>query len=210
MVNTLWSFGDSYTEGYHVSWAKEYIKWKGYKPLNFSDILSRDLSFVKMNMGKSGCDNYTIFETICRNIDEIKENDFVIIGWSNTVRFRLATNNNTWSTLLPGYDHNISIFDHVSKESIDEILVNRESYKFAHEIDSWIKIINKALPNNDIIHWTPFGGAIETCEFIRCVTIFEESKGAVDDGHYGEIGHRELSEIFKTKYTKPIVKKPLI
>lgn len=209
MANTLWSFGDSYTEGFGF-WAKEYIAWKGYKPLNFSDIISKDLSLIKKNMGIGGCDNYTIFESICKNIGEIKENDFVIIGWSSQVRFRLVTKNDTWVTLRPGDNHNISLFDHLSDQTINEILLNRDSYRFAHEIDAWIKIINKALPNNDIIHWTPFGGAITTCEFIRCVTVSEESKGAVDDGHYGEIGHRELSEIFKTKHTKPIVKKPLI
>jgi hypothetical protein len=208
-MNTLWTFGDSYTEGFGY-WAKKYIEWKGYKPLNFSDILSCDLSFIKKNMGNGGSDNYTIFETFCKNVNEIKENDFVIIGWSNHARFRLVTKNDTWVSLRPGDDHDLSLFDYLSKQSIDEMLLNRSSYKFAHEIDSWIKLIDIALPKTDIIHWTPFGGAITTCEFIRCVTVTEESYGEVDDGHYGEIGHRELSEIFKTRYTKPIVKRSLI
>ena len=209
MANTLWTFGDSYTDGFG-HWAKKYIKWKGYKPLNFSDIISKDLSFVKKNMGNEGCDNYTIFETICKNIDEIKENDFVIIGWSSPIRFRLTTKWNTWVTLIPGHDHDPSIFDHVSKQSVDEILVNRGSYRFAHEVDSWIRLINRALPKTDVIHWTPFGGAITKCEYIRLLTVSEESEGAVDDGHYGETGHSELAEIFKTRYTKPIVKRSLI
>lgn len=210
MANTLWSFGDSYTEGYGLPWARDYIKWKGYKPLNFSDLLAKDLNLFPKNLAKGGSDNYTIFESICENIDDIKKDDFVIIGWSNPVRFRLATNNNTWSTLLPGNDHNISIFDHLSKESINEILVNRGSYKFAHEIDSWIKIINKALPENDVINWTPFGESMTQCEFIRCTTIVEETKKEVDNGHYGETGHMELFELFRTQYTKPIIKKSLI
>jgi hypothetical protein len=161
-------------------------------------------------MGDGGSDNYTIFETLCKNIEEIKENDFVIIGWSNHPRFRLVTKNDTWVSLRPGDDHDLSLFDHLSKQSIDEIMLNRSSYKFAHEVDSWIKLIDKALPKTDIIHWTPFGGAITKCEFIRCQTVSEESDGIVDDGHYGEMGHRELAEIFKTRYTKPIFKRSLI
>jgi hypothetical protein len=210
MYNTLWSFGDSYTEGFSPHWAKKYIEWKGYKPSNFSDLLCKDMHFFLRNLGSGGSDNYSIFDEICKNIDQIKENDFVIIGWSNPIRFRLATKSDTWASIRPGDDHNTDLFDHLSKESIDEILVNRESYLFAHEVDSWIKIINKALPNNDVIHWTPFGGAITKCEFIRCQTVSEETNLQVDDGHYGENGHRELFEIFKTRYTKPIIKRPII
>jgi hypothetical protein len=209
MANTLWTFGDSFTEGFG-HWAKKYIEWKGYKPPNFSDILSKDLSFIKKNMGEGGSDNYTIFENICKNIWEIKENDFVIIGWSTPVRFRLTTKNDTWVSIRPGDDTNLSLFDHLSKQSIDEILLNRSSYKFAHEVDSWIRLINRALPKTDIIHWTPFGGAITKCEYIRLLTVSEESEGVVDDGHYGEVGHSELAEIFKSRYTKPIVKRSLI
>jgi hypothetical protein len=209
MANTLWTFGDSYTEGFGF-WAKEYIKWKGYKPFNFTDILSRDFGFIKKNMGLGGSDNYSIFETFCKNIEKIKEDDFVIIGWSNHIRFRLATKNDTWVSLRPGDSHDLSLFEHLSKQSIDEILLNRSSYKFAHEVDSWIKLINIALPKTDIIHWTPFGGAITKCEFIRCQTVSEETDLAVDDGHYGEAGHKELSEKFIGGYTKEIVKRPLI
>lgn len=210
MANTLWTFGDSYTEGFGPPWAEEYLRWKGYKPSNFAELLSTEFHFILKNLGVGGADNYSIFEAICRNIENIKDNDFVIIGWSSHMRFRLATKSDTWATLRPGDDHNIELFDHLSKETIDEILVNRGSYKFAHEINSWIKIINRALPNTDVIHWTPFGEAIPDCEFIRCQTVSEETNLEVDNGHYGEVGHRELFEYFGPRYTKPIVKRSLI
>jgi hypothetical protein len=210
MVNTLWTFGDSYTEGFGLPWSKKYIDWKGYKPKSFGELLSRELQLVLKNLGKGGSDNHTIFESICKNIDQIRDDDMVIIGWSNSLRFRLATNSDTWANLLPGDDPDLSLFDNISKQTIEEIHLNRASYKFAHEIDSWIKIINKALLKTDVIHWTPFGGSIPTCEFIRCSIISEESEGVVQNGHYGEDGHKELFNIFKERYTKPIIKRPLI
>ena len=103
MANTLWTFGDSYTEGFGY-WAKKYIEWKGYKPLNFSDILSRDLSFIRKNMGEGGSDNYGIFETLCKNIGEIKENDFVIIGWSTWEREEWFFQNQYYNVNASGHD----------------------------------------------------------------------------------------------------------
>ena len=210
MANTLWTFGDSYTEGFESDWANDYIKWKGYKPEGFSDLLSRDLSLYQRNLAVSGVGNHSIFESVCKNIDQINENDFVIIGWTNTSRFRLVNENDNWVNLIPLIDENLSLFNIISKRTVEETLVNRRSIRFSQEIDLWIKIINKALPKTDIIHWTPFPYQMKNCDFIKCTTIAEESDSKINDWHYGEQGHQDLFKIFKTRYTKPIVKKNLI
>jgi len=210
MSNTLWSFGDSYTEGFVSDWANDYIKWKGYKPEGFSDLLSRDLSLYQKNLAISGVSNYSIFESVCKNIDQINENDFVIIGWTSTSRFRLVDENDNWVNLIPLIDENLPLFNIISKRTVEETIANRGSIRFSQEIDSWIKIINKALPKTDIIHWTPFECQMKNCDFIKCTTIEEESGSKINDRHYGEKGHRDLFDVFKNRYTKPIIKKSLI
>ena len=100
--------------------------------------------FSRENLSVGGNDNYTIFQTFCDNVEYIKNNDIVIIGWTSYCRFRLTDKNN-WQQILPTVDFKI---DGISKQTIDEIFINRESSgKYVDEINSWIKLINLYLKN---------------------------------------------------------------
>ena len=68
MKKTLWTFGDSFTESFGTTkgrnWIDNYIDWKGYVPKVYGEIISDEMGFELVNLGKGGSDNYSIFQNI--------------------------------------------------------------------------------------------------------------------------------------------------
>jgi hypothetical protein len=196
---TLWTFGDSFTEQYNSKypWSEKYIKWKGHTPIVYGQLLSQELNFNLRNLGIGGYDNYSIFESFIKIIDEIKPDDVLVFGWSHTVRFRLVNQHGVWSPILPAYKNN---FNNVSDNTINEVLINRTNSLYENELNNFIKIINFSLKKNIIIHWTPFTKTTIAKHIGNLETIKQETNGEIDDGHYSENGQKELSNILKVLY----------
>jgi len=197
-MKRLWTFGDSFTEGYNEKheWSKNYIKWKGYTPKVYGEVIADRLDIDLKNIGQGGSDNYTILERVCENVDKIKDDDLIIIGWSNPVRFRLVgQDEKTWRSLVPNFDNKIDSFGKmISQSTLDEIFVNRDTSLYQHEVIHWIKLLNKTFKTNTIIHWTHAMHGTNLWNFGQCNRIITETKGEVNDGHYSEIGHIELAD----------------
>ncbi len=197
-MKRLWTFGDSFTEGYNEKheWSKNYIKWKGYTPKVYGEVIADRLDIDLKNIGQGGSDNYTILERVCENVDKIKDDDLIIIGWSNPVRFRLVgQDEKTWRFLVPNFDNKIDSFGKmISQSTLDEIFVNRDTSPYQHEVIHWIKLLNKTFKTNTIIHWTHAMHGTNLWNFGQCNRIITETKGEVNDGHYSEIGHIELAD----------------
>lgn len=201
MSKKLWTFGDSFTAFFNDKdgWANQYIKWKGYKPKVYGEIIAEKLGYELVNLGRGSSDNYRILETICINSTNIKENDLIIIGWSSSVRFRLVTDDKyeIWEPVLPNvekHSYKLTFKNTISENTLNEILYNRKSTRYVEEVNNWTLLIDKAFGNNKVIHWSPFGnmGSINTIR--GCNRIYEETNGEVADGHYSEIGQKELAD----------------
>lgn len=198
-MNKLWIFGDSFSARWNSKWVwtHDYLLYKGYKPKQFFNIISEKYNLSVENKAIGGCDNYTIFQTICDNIDKISENDIVIVGWTQTVRFRIANpkydiwHKDKWIYLLANLDNADNIYKHISKSTYEEMLVNRMSDIYVEEVKSWIKIIKKALSNNKIIFW---GWSKYPDDNFKPVPISQETSGKVIDAHYGEIGQKMVGD----------------
>lgn len=197
-MKTLWTFGDSFTEGYNnkYEWSKSYIKWKGYTPKVYGEVIADRLNINLKNIGQGGSDNYTILERVCENVDKIKDGDLVIVGWSSPVRFRLVDKDEkTWRSLIPSFDNKIDSFGKmISQSTLDEIFVNRDTKPYQHEVIHWIKLLNKTFKSNIIMHWTHAFHGTNLWNFGQCNRIITETNGEVNDGHYSEIGHIELAD----------------
>jgi len=197
-MKTLWTFGDSFTEGYDkkYEWSKNYIKWKGYTPKVYGEVIADRLGINLKNIGQGGSDNYTILERVCENVDKIKDDDLIIIGWSSPVRFRLVgQDEKTWRSLIPSFDNKIDNFGKmISQSTLDEIFVNRDTKPYQHEVIHWIKLLNKTFKTNTIIHWTHAMHGTTLWNFGQYNRIITETNGEVNDGHYSEIGHIELAD----------------
>ena len=198
-MKRLWTFGDSFTEAYgdKHEWSNSYIKWKGYTPKVYGEVIADRLNINLKNIGQGGSDNYTILERVCENVDKIKNDDLIIIGWSSPVRFRLVgQDEKTWHSLIPNFDNNIDYFGKmISQSTLDEILVNRDTSPYQHEVIHWIKLLNKTFKSNIITHWTNSMHGTNLWNIGQCNRIWTETNGEINDGHYSEIGHIELADV---------------
>ncbi len=198
-MNKLWVFGDSFSARWNTKWdwTYDYLTYKGYKPKQFFNIISEKYNLSINNKSIGGCDNYTILQTICDNIDSIGENDVVIIGWTQHMRFRIANpkydiwHRDKWIYLLPNLENPQNMYGYISKSTFEEILINRDNDLFIDEVRSWIKMIKKSLPNNKILFWS---WPKYPDENFMPLPIREETSGKINDAHYGEEGHKTLAE----------------
>lgn len=195
---TVWTFGDSLTERFNpeLEWSNSYIKWKGYVPKVYGDFVSEMLNYDLQNLGKAGCDNYSIFETFCKAYPNIKDGDVVIIGWTSPVRFRLVDKNGEWNSLVPSFENYIQIFDGISEDTINQIMVNRDHSKYIDEVNNWISFINLVCINKKIVQWNTIKGEgeLNTYHFFEMEKIITETNGEVNDMHFSENGQMELSK----------------
>jgi lysophospholipase L1-like esterase len=199
-MNTVWTFGDSLTERYNPNfdWSKKYIEWKGYRPKVHGDFLSEMLNYELKNLGMGGSDNYTIFETFCKNINEIKVGDIVIIGWSDVGRFRLSNKNGHWLSIIPNHSNVSSYAKHITESTVNEILVNRTADIYVDEVNNWINLIKKSLNGVKLVNWSTFNFGKINGIFIHNTiieTISKETNNEVEDQHFSEKGQMKLAEI---------------
>jgi lysophospholipase L1-like esterase len=204
-MRNLWAFGDSNTESYNPihEWAKSYIEWKGFKPKVYVDLMAEHYGCSVNNFGLCGTNNYYIFQKICDNINQIKENDIVIVQWTETNRFRMVNDYNEWVDFYFTNKHNVEKLkkiEDVSIQTIQETLVNRLNDKYKEEIDSWESIIKKALGETKHIFWSPFTESAGYGKWVKSMeTISIETNRFIDDPHLSEDGQVKLSELLIKK-----------
>lgn len=197
-MNTVWAFGDSFTARYNENdwWGKEYIKYKGYKPKVYSELIAEKMNMEERNFAFGGSDNYSIFQLVCDNINDINDGDVVIIGWAPTTRFRVYDEQNkrfaminSKSTALSDNDIFIS---NLTNKTINEIHINRLDPIYESEILSWEKIIKRALKNNIVYFWKWSNNNQIDVNDYECIC--NETNNLITDCHWSEDGHRKFSE----------------
>jgi hypothetical protein len=205
----IWIFGDSFSVPFetHINnkcdWAIDYFNYKKEIPKTFGSVLSDLLKIDVTNLAIPGCDNYTMFHSYIKNIENIKKDDIVIIGWSEVGRFRLASKLNTWISFVPNFDNELKKMENISNQTIMEVCVNRLSDIYIDELNDFIKIMKYSLPNNIIYNWSPFlniRNSVANLEnIITPLGINVETNGLVNDYHYGEVAHLNLAMYFYKK-----------
>jgi len=188
---------------------QEYKDYLGRLPVHFADVIKDHFKFNKVfNYSIGGASNDTILQTIGSNIDKIHKDDYVIVGWSDLIRYRVLHRDIThWVHILPNSKTRIK--EESFKRSCIEELVHRD-IKYNYLIKNHISmrnLVTKALPCKHLF-WTPFTQKNKQIDFYpgflsRIVT---ETDGKVDDAHYGEEGMKQLGKILidKIKYNNLI------
>lgn len=233
-MKKLWVFGDSYTAEYYpvgesftVSNYDHYKAYRGgHLPEVWPTILGRKLDCEVKNLAVGGSANTNIFLSFLDVCEQLEENDRVIIGWANNIRFVAAHfGDNILNNILPcDSDFPETL---LSKNSIEEFFYNRTHLAWHKEIFGWIKIINLYcdLKKVKVHHWTSdaditvafnkidnekyisvldseYSGLMERIEKInyeqtgKHSRICDETNGKVKDGHFGEFGHIAQADFF--------------
>lgn len=243
-MGKLWVFGDSFSSSH--KWCihsylggdqnisdpsqykyliEKYLK-ENKIPKHFEDVLGEHFGLEvgrKLNHAGGGYSNMDIIESIGRNMNRIKEDDYVVIGWTDIRRLRLLNSNGEWTHIHPAGIEHMGGFDDMTQSfvnTIRRIMTLRyendrgeqwkPKEKLNIELKSFVNIVNKSLPKNTI-HWTPFyDGAAEIKtespfwipNWKTTMDIRKETNGEINDGHFSETGHielgKEMIEWFKT------------
>ncbi len=196
---------------------KKYYEYRGGNfPSTWSELLARNLKLELVNTAKWGSDNYRIFETFCNKIDEIEDSDTVIIGWSGVSRFSLYSEKYNILSSVNAWSANINDeFVDISKQTVDELLINRDNSRWIEEVYSWMKIIEKLskLIGFRVYFWSFFNEFQELYiahDIIKLggEHIITETNGEVANYHLGERGHivqsHYVANMLKKKYRKII------
>lgn len=228
-MSTLWIFGCSYSAEYtHRGVITEnFQQYKDYRngtlPEVWGKILSNNLGYEYINCADGGVGNDFIFEQVCKNSENFKKDDILIIQWSYMDRFRWVVNDEwrhtTSNTNIP----------FISQQFCDETFISRTHdlfIKTIFEFEKIIEVLSRAIGFN-VYFWS---GDYKISELIpkekklnkKYITskyikdkdkdndtifdeilfrrngqrIFEETDGAVDDNHFGESAHKIMSELF--------------
>ena len=231
----LWVFGDSFSDSHkwvinsyltgdrNVSDPPQYkyLIAKYLKenkiPKHFEDVLGEHFGLevgIKYNCAGGGFSNADIIESIGNNIHRIKEDDYVVIGWTDLRRIRLLNSDSQWTHIHPAGIENMGGFDDMTQSFINAIRrimtlryesdkgeAWRPKTKLDTEIKSFVNLINKALPKNTI-HWTPFNAWIRKRDqsmfwipyWQTTTDIRKETNGEIDDGHFSETGHIDIGK----------------
>jgi hypothetical protein len=220
-MNTLWTFGDSFTQSYIPpidrgrNWRNDYIEWKGYHTKVYPEFIAEKLNLNLINKGVGGCDNSYIFEEFCKVASQIQKNDIVIFGWTDVHRFRFFNDKNECGFFNvnvldkdagPIFSQEFfNTLDCLSVRTVEEILINRDSKMFLHELCNWINLINLFLKDINVIHWS-WDRNNSICKNIiistRYERIFDETKGSIIDYHWSENGQKMFSEHLIKKINK--------
>ena len=192
----LWVFGDSFSTPWSQTKGQHKRYWVEKNPIHFEQILLQKLDVgASTNLAITGLDNYSILESIGKNIQKIDESDYVLIGWSDITRYRTTRlNTNIWTTLTVNMV--IPKTEPVSPIYQEECFT-RDSQIVVEELESWIYILNRALPKNTL-HWTPFQDQVVHHKMdlftpnFKLKRIFEE--GEVEDNHMTGEAHKDISK----------------
>ena len=198
LKNKIWVFGDSYSTEFKGSeWSEKFVSYLGEQPKIFIEYLADKLNLYYENHSVGGADNYEIFERFCKNAPFINEDDIVIFGWSSIPRFRLATVDGKWLSMVPHHDNYLGDFEDISKQTVNEVMANRMSKNYAEEVNNWITLID--LQKFKSIHWTPFqhydGVKFKPVRILTPETITQTTNGDIVDGHFSNVGHKQLFNI---------------
>lgn len=218
-MNVVWAFGDSMTKyfGHGAYGDSPYEVWLGRNAKHCCDMVAEHFGYDVINKGQSGSSNNQIFSDFLKYHKDIKSGDIVIIGWSPIMRYRIGKlypansgKSIDWVQVwASGFNPKLEIActdnTYLTEEVANHLLLNRYEFKhlYSQEVNEWISFIKEwaELKNVKVVIWSwcdkTFGGEHSINLDIpikRRTDITKETNEAVGDGHYGEIGMRELAD----------------
>ena len=200
-MNTLWTFGDSFTAGWgctpEFGYYKKYYK-KGDKL--WVEMLAEEMELNLSNIGKNAASNDYIIDSIILNWKKIKENDFVVIGKTFTHRFDIPIKlENRWVTILDKFklDNGYNLFNEDEFETIvnfNYYFASNPLYKERQDLryDFLVKGLQER--NIKVYIWDVLSHAK-----LKFNTIQMDTNNEFIDGHFSFKGHIEFYKWISNK-----------
>tara|TARA_B100000900_G_scaffold326434_1_gene286425 strand:- start:916 stop:1602 length:687 start_codon:yes stop_codon:yes gene_type:complete len=214
-MNTLWTFGDSFTYGWglvehkwHTESAKqyfdEYVDSSKDKP--WPNLLSNKLNVKLENHADNGLSNYDIIDRIIEQSPNIKKGDYVVVCKSFSGRMRFPINETEWELFTSG-EILQTLEDKMDSHLIDLVgmdkfktLIDYE-YHFAHHPlykERQDKIINHLIYTLHEINQIS-NSYITSIDELRpwngIETVTNHTNWKIEDYHPSVNGHRAISKL---------------
>jgi hypothetical protein len=209
-MQTLWTFGDSFTFGHGCRedcHFKPYLTYKKEGDDIWPNHLSKMLNSEVKNYGKNGASNDWIIDSIIDVINEIKENDYVVINKTHHGRFDIPYDGEFYNVLtVLERQNNILMAEDLNNFDDEKFntLLNFQ-YHFAEDVlykkrqDKKYQLLMDVLLNNK---------KVKTCyiwyhgdQYIvkRFETIYQHTSKKIKDWHFSFKGHKEFANyLFNT------------
>jgi hypothetical protein len=234
-MSTLWTFGCSYTDEYHPltfsnGEPNNYTKFKEYRGGELPEVWPRRLAkFLNLeckNLGMGGSSNHQIFLEFCNHCNEFKENDIIVVGWTQLARFIIPRNvspdTRGFTPVHPNGFENFNKKDiGLSVDTMAQMIVEKSNPLWATVIYDWQNLmvdfakskkfhiffwssdskiiyddIHKLKNQKNYLLTNAKGGVISHITNLGGKTIDRETKGVVQDYHLGDSGHQKQAELF--------------
>jgi hypothetical protein len=187
-----------------AKWWTDWLEEWGYEVINF---------------GLGGCSNQNIFYQFAKIDKEFKEGDRIILHWSDHCRFDwIVYDDGRNMSIHPNI--NQSHFDFIEKGTkdilnnhsvrIDNSFKGKDGYLNINLIPFMDWIVEKHSEYNPIV-WSAFSNTLKYVNESRRIwhdhpslknelddnwTMYKESNGMVNDGHYGRYGNYYMAVLF--------------
>jgi hypothetical protein len=206
-MNTLWTFGDSFTFGHGCRDGgpdEEY--YHNYKiesdniwPIHLGNMLNMEVK----NFGECGASNDYIIDSVIDNWDFIQENDVVIIG----ITFHNRIDTPYGDTLQsPYFDKDTTEKDTPYSKEEFETLVNFHYYftyniLYKNRFLKRFKFLEKLLLQKNI---KTYMWDVKTfISFTEFEKIFQATNGKIMDSHFSFKGHKNFADMLYKKLINP-------
>lgn len=208
-MNTLWTFGDSFTFGHGCRpdgpVAEYYHNYKNNLGAPWPDLLGNLLNVKVMNFGRSGASNDFIIDSIIDNWDSFKKGDFIIIGITFHDRFDVPIKNkNELFTNYWDYD-DLSNTNQDDREQIETLINfqyhfgNNELYKkrYLKRLNFIHNLIKEKKITTFLWEVTDFS---DSDKFEK---IYQATNGKIQDGHFSFKGNKTFADMVYDKIKTP-------
>lgn len=224
-MNTLWTFGDSFTFGHgcredcNSYTIDEYFGYKKQGDDIWPNHLGGLLNCNVNNLGKNGVSNDYILDKIIENFDNINKNDYIVIGKTFHGRIEVPYKNKIYKSFASYEGGKIdkttnsndlwikSEFKDLNDEIIETII--NFQYHFSNEMfykernNKRFEFIKNRLYNEKNIKFCYIWGLEEDKKFYHTFEqIIHATNGKVIDTHFSFKGHLDFSHFIYNKINK--------
>jgi hypothetical protein len=213
-MNTLWTFGDSYTFGagcrpdgpvylLNKTSTEYYDSYKTISDDIFPNLLGKMLNVEVNNLGWSGVSNDYIIDCIIDNWDNFKEEDYVTVQITFYGRFDIPYDKKLESPhFCENYLNNFPLY---KKEEI-ETIINFQYHFAGNKLYKQRQLkrfnfLNKLLKEKKIK--TYFWDITEIVQSKEFEKIFDATNGKIGDYHFSFKGHRNFANTMYKKIINP-------
>jgi hypothetical protein len=227
-MNTIWTFGDSFTFGYACNELcttqkrLEYLPYKKEDDDIWPNLLGKLLNYNVKNFGKNGASNDYIFNTLIDNFNNINEGDIVLINMTFHGRIEVPVEDEILNIFFNDRANNniinrelikkslLPIVEDGSIDTVDEIYKTIVNFQYYFMNNPYYKkknikkfeFLQERLLNEKKIKFCYIWGLEENKDILNGFErIHQHTSNKINDEHFSFNGHREFSKFIYSLIT---------